>query len=414
MKLLFLTQYYPPETGAPQNRLHSLALNLIKVSFEVEVLTAMPNYPNMEIFPEYRGIKEMEETIDGVRVVRSSIYVTKDKGVAKRLMNYFSFVWTSMRSYKRLRKVDYVLCESPPLFLGISALYLARKLKAKMIFNVSDLWPESAEELDIVSNKFFLGLAYKLEAYLYKKSFLVTGQTQGIVADINKRFPKVPTMWLPNGIDKDLYSFEDIETDWLEEYGIQGKRLYMYAGIIGHAQGLDVLIKAKQWLMNNEPEIASGLEFVMIGDGPEKNRLEELDKELETKIVFIPNTPKQKVMRMIKNASGYIVPLKKLNLFLGAIPSKIFDPLALGIPVLLGVDGEARKIFIEQGKGGLFYEPENHEALAEAIVQLENDKHLAKKLGQQGKEYVEQNFDRKNIAMSFKDRVQTLDSYLQL
>jgi len=410
MKLLFLTQYYPPETGAPQNRLHSLALNLIKVGFEVEVLTAMPNYPKMEIFPEYRGIKEMEETIDGVRVVRSSIYVTKDKGVAKRLMNYFSFVWTSMRSYKRLSEADYVLCESPPLFLGISALYLARKLKAKMIFNVSDLWPESAEELDIVSNKFFLGLAYKLEAYLYKKSFLVTGQTQGIVADINKRFPKVPTMWLPNGIDKDVYSFEDIETDWLEEYGIQGKRLYMYAGIIGHAQGLDVIIKAKQWLMSNEPEIASGLEFVMIGDGPEKDRLEELDKELETKIVFIPNTPKQKVMRMIKNASGYIVPLKKLNLFLGAIPSKIFDPLALGIPVLLGVDGEARNIFIEKGKGGLFYEPENHEALAKAIVQLENDKHLAKKLGQQGKEYVEQNFDRKNIAMSFKDRVQTLDS----
>lgn len=410
MKLLFLTQYYPPETGAPQNRLHSLALNLIKVGFEVEVLTAMPNYPKMEIFPEYLGIKEQEETIDGVRVVRSSIYVTKDKGVAKRLMNYFSFVWTSMRSYKRLSKADYVLCESPPLFLGISALYLTRKLKAKLIFNVSDLWPESAEELDIVSNKFFLGLAYKLEAYLYKKSFLVTGQTQGIVDDINRRFPKVPTMWLPNGIDKDVYSFEEIETDWLEEYGIRGKRLYMYAGIIGHAQGLDVIIKAKQWLMKHEPEIALGLEFVVIGDGPEKDRLEELDKELETKIVFIPNTPKQKVMRMIKNASGYIVPLKRLNLFLGAIPSKIFDPLALGIPVLLGVDGEARNIFIEQGKGGLFYDPENHEALAKAIVQLENDNNLAKKLGQQGKEYVEQNFDRKNIAMSFNDRVQTLDS----
>lgn len=410
MKLLFLTQYYPPETGAPQNRLHSLALNLIKVGFEVEVLTAMPNYPKMEIFPEYRGIKEMNETIDGVRVLRSSIYVTKDKGVAKRLMNYFSFVWTSMRSHKRLRAADYVLCESPPLFLGISALYLARKLKAKMIFNVSDLWPESAEELDIVSNNFFLGLAYKLEAFLYKKSFLVTGQTQGIVADINKRFPKVPTMWLPNGIDKDVYTFSELETDWLQEYNIQNKRLYMYAGIIGHAQGLDVILKAKQWLIQNEPEIAAGLEFVMIGDGPERDRLVTLDKDLGTNIVFIPNTPKQKVIRMLKNASGYIVTLKKLNLFLGAIPSKIFDPLALGIPVLLGVDGEARNIFIEQGKGGLFYEPENREALAKAIVQLEKDKDLALKLGQQGKHFVEQNFDRKNIAISFKERVETLDS----
>ncbi|MDA8819497.1 glycosyltransferase family 4 protein [Schleiferiaceae bacterium] len=410
MKLLFLTQYYPPETGAPQNRLHSLALNLIKVGFEIEVLTAMPNYPKMEIFPEYQGIKEVEETIDGVRVVRSSIYVTKDKGVAKRLMNYFSFMWTSMRSYKRLSEADYVLCESPPLFLGISALYLARKLKAKMIFNVSDLWPESAEELDIVSNKFFLGLAYKLEANLYKKSFLVTGQTQGIVADINRRFPKVSTMWLPNGIDKDVYSFEDIETDWLEEYGIQGKRLYIYAGIIGHAQGLDVIIKAKQWLMHNEPDIASDVEFVMIGDGPERDRLEVLDKELETKIVFIPNTPKQKVMRMIKNASGYIVPLKKLNLFLGAIPSKIFDPLALGIPVLLGVDGEARKLFIDQGNAGLYFEPENHIALAEQIIKLEESPELASKMGKSGQAYVERNFDRKNIALLFKDRVQKMAS----
>jgi glycosyltransferase involved in cell wall biosynthesis len=410
MKLLFLTQYYPPETGAPQNRLHSLALNLIRIGFEVEVLTAMPNYPRMEIFEEYRGLKEMEETIDGVRVVRSSIYVTKDKGVVKRLMNYLSFVWTSMRSHKRFTEADYVLCESPPLFLGISALYIARKLKAKIIFNVSDLWPESASVLDIVSNKFILGIAYKLEAYLYKKSFLVTGQTQGILADINSRFPKVPTMWLPNGIDKDVYSFEDVETNWLEASGIQGKRLYMYAGIIGHAQGLDVILKAKEWLVQNEPEIAAGLEFVIIGDGPEKNRLVAFDKELGTNIVFIPNTKKQKVMRMIKSASGYIVPLKKLNLFLGAIPSKIFDPLALGIPILLGVDGEARNIFVNQGKGGLFYEPENHEALAKAIVQLEKDKDLAIKLGQQGKQFVEQNFDRKKIAMSFKDRVHSLDT----
>ena len=134
MKLLFLTQYYPPETGAPQNRLHSLALNLIKVGFEVEVLTAMPNYPKMEIFPKYRGIKEMEETIDGVRVVRSSIYVTKDKGVAIRLMNYFSFVWTSMRSYKKLSKADYVLCESPPLFFGNFGALSCSKAKSENDF----------------------------------------------------------------------------------------------------------------------------------------------------------------------------------------------------------------------------------------------------------------------------------------
>lgn len=409
MKLLFLTQYYPPETGAPQNRLHSLARNLIKVGFEVEVLTAVPNYPVMEIFPEYEGVREMKEIIDGVKVVRSSIYVTKNKGVTKRLMNYFSFVWTSMRSHKRLQEADYILCESPPLFLGISALYLAHKLKAKIIFNVSDLWPESAEELGIVSNKFFLSLAYKLEAFLYKKSFLVTGQTQGIVNNINQRFPNVQTMWLPNGIDRATYDFEEIEYNWLKQRDLEDKHLYMYAGIIGHAQGLDVIIRAKHWLIENDSKLAKKIQFVIIGDGPVKEDLILLDKELDTNITFIPNTPKDEVIKILKNAKGYVVPLKKKPLFLGAIPSKIFDPLGLGIPILLGVDGEARKIFIDQGKSGLFYEPENYISLAQSIVTLEQNPNLAKQLGAQGKAYIEKNFDRKNIALDFKKRIQSLD-----
>ena len=171
MKFLILSQYYPPETGAPQNRLHSLALNLVKNGCEVEVLTAMPNYPKMEIFDNYKGLSYFKEDIDGIKVHRSKIYVSKSKGVLKRLLNYFSFVFSSIRVSNKLSKTDYVICESPPLFLGISALFISKKLKAKLIFNVSDLWPESAEKLDIVSNKFSLNLAYKLEEYLYKKSY---------------------------------------------------------------------------------------------------------------------------------------------------------------------------------------------------------------------------------------------------
>ena len=222
MKFLILSQYYPPETGAPQNRLHSLALNLIKSGCDVEVLTAMPNYPKMEIFVGYNGLSYKKENIDGIIVHRSKIYVSKSKGVLKRLLNYFSFVLSSIRISNKLSKADYIICESPPLFLGISALYLSRRLNAKLIFNVSDLWPESAEKLDIVNNNFFLNLAYKLEKYLYKKSFLVTGQTQGIVANINKRFPNIPTLWLPNGIDKEVYDVPE-NKDWITEYGIEGK-----------------------------------------------------------------------------------------------------------------------------------------------------------------------------------------------
>ena len=411
MKFLILSQYYPPETGAPQNRLHSLALNLVKNGCDVEVLTAMPNYPKMEIFEGYNGLSYKKENIDGIKVHRSKIYVSKSKGVLKRLLNYFSFVLSSIRISNKLSKTDYIICESPPLFLGISALYLSKKLKAKLIFNVSDLWPESAEKLNIVSNKFFLNLAYKLEEYLYKKSFLVTGQTQGIVANINKRFPNISTLWLPNGIDKEVYEVPE-NKDWITEYGIEGKKVYVYAGIIGHAQGLDVIIKTKNWLVNNEFALSKKVAFVIIGDGPDKQRLEALNEELKTNIIFIPNTPKIEVLKMLKACHGYIVPLKKLDLFLGAIPSKIFDALGLSKPILLGVDGEAKSLFIDQGKAGIYFEPENEISLAKVIVELENNPLKALAYGKSGNIFATKNFDRKNIAKQLLDRIQKLNSEL--
>jgi len=411
MKFLILSQYYPPETGAPQNRLHSLALNLVKNSCEVEVLTAMPNYPKMKIFDNYKGLSYFKEHLDGVKVHRSKIYVSKSKGVLKRLLNYFSFVLSSIRVSNKLSKTDYVICESPPLFLGISALFISKKLKAKLIFNVSDLWPESAEKLNIVNNKFFLNLAYKLEEYLYKKSFLVTGQTQGIVANINKRFPNIPTLWQPNGIDKEVYDVSE-NKDWIKEYALEGKSIYVYAGIIGHAQGLDVIIKAENWLVNNEFELSRKVAFVIIGDGPDKQRLLALNKELKTNIIFIPNTPKIEVLKILKSCHGYIVPLKKLDLFLGAIPSKIFDALALSKPILLGVAGEAKSLFIDQGQAGIYFEPENEISLAKALVDLENNPLQASAYGNSGNIFANKNFDRKNIAKQLLNRIQKLNSEL--
>ena len=411
MKFLILSQYYPPETGAPQNRLHSLALNLVKNGCNVEVLTAMPNYPKMEIFEKYKGLSYFKEYLDGIKIHRSKIYVSKNKGVFKRLLNYFSFVLSSVRALNKLPKTDYVICESPPLFLGISALYLSKKLKAKLIFNVSDLWPESAEKLDIVSNKFFINLAYKLEKILYKKSFLVTGQTQGIIANINKRFPLTPTLWLPNGIDKEVYDVPE-NKDWIRKYTLEGKRIYIYAGIIGHAQGLDVIIKTKNWLVNNKFDLSKKIAFVIIGDGPDKQRLEALNEELKTDVIFIPNTPKTEVLKMVKACHGYIVPLKKIDLFLGAIPSKIFDALALSKPILLGVDGEAKSLFIDQGQAGIYFEPENEISLAKALVELENNPLNALAYGKSGNIFANKNFDRKNIAKQLLDRIQKLNSEL--
>lgn len=399
MKLLILTQYFPPEVGAPQNRLVELAVRLKQQGIEVSVLTAMPNYPQMKIYEGYVGKTYVYEEIEEIPVHRASIYLPKNKSIIQRLFNYFSFVYSSAKvGNSKIGSVDAILCESPPLFLGYSALYLKRKKKAKLIFNVSDLWPESAEKLGIVTNQWMLKLAYHLEAKLYRKSVLVTGQTQGICSNIHKRFPGVKTYWLPNGVDVSYYNPAQIQSHWRQENGFsENDVLFLYAGIIGLAQGLEVILYAADKLRQH-PHI----KFILLGSGPVKEQLQELKyrKQLNN-VFFIEAVPKTEMPYIVKAIDVSIIPLRKLDLFLGAIPSKIFENLAMEKAVILGVDGEARELFVHQGNCALFSEPENVESLAENVLKLANDKELRLKLGKQGRAYVETHFNRDHIAQKF-------------
>lgn len=399
MKLLILTQYFPPEVGAPQNRLFELAIRLKKMGVNVTVLTAMPNYPQMKIYDGYEGKNYMYEEIEGIPVHRASIYLPKNKSIIQRLLNYFSFVYSSAQVGKnRIGDVDVILCESPPLFLGYSALYLKQKKKAKLIFNVSDLWPESAEKLGVVTNKWMLKLAYRLEEKLYRKSILVTGQTQGICKNINDRFPFVKTYWFPNGADISYYNPSTVSSDWRKDNGFNANDvLFLYAGIIGLAQGLEIILSAAEKLMN-QPSI----KFILLGNGPEKEKLQVIKQEKKIlNVYFFDAVSKTLMPKIVKACDAAIIPLLKLPLFLGAIPSKIFENLAMEKAVILAVDGEARELFVNQGKCALYSEPENVDDLIKNVLLLANDSLLRKELGQKGRTYVEQSFNRNTIAYNF-------------
>lgn len=394
---IFLTQYYPPETGAPQNRLHSLAKFLVKNGSSVQVVTALPNYPKNEIYPAYRNKYSVNEVIDGIPVHHTWIYVSSSRSVAARLLNYFSFVVTSFFALLRLPKADYMICESPPLFLGITAVLISKLKRSKLVFNVSDLWPESAERLQIISNSFLISLAYTLEKWIYKNAYVISGQTKGIVQSITSRFPGKKIVWFPNGVDVDFFEGEHEDFTWRKMLDLAAEDfVLLYAGIIGHAQGLDVILQAAE-ILKTTP-----VKFIIVGDGPERERLVSLAKENSLlNIIFQPNLQKAKIPSLIKACDAYIVPLKKLDLFKGAIPSKLFEPLALGKPILLGVDGEARELFIEQGGAGLYFEPENAAELADQIKLLITNRALAVYLGKQGQQYVKANFDRHRIHEKF-------------
>jgi len=401
MKILIITQYFPPETGAPQNRLFELAVRLLKKGADITVLTAMPNYPQMVIHEAYRGKKYCYEEMNGLKVHRSSIYITKSKAIFPRLMNYFSFV---ISSYFRGRKIagdfDYVLCESPPLFLGISAYLLKKRMHARLIFNVSDLWPETAEKLGLVTNRLFLNLATRLEEFLYRHSDLITGQTQGIVANIKTRFPQKKVYWLPNGVDLDLYNTNALAepNTWRKRNAfLQTDFVFLYAGIIGNAQGLEVVLKAAQRLADY-PE----LKFVLLGSGPEKAHLQKIkEEEGLTNVYFLDGVGKKQMPEIIAASDIALIPLKRLDLFKGAIPSKIFENLAMKKPLLLGVEGEAKELFIDEGNAGLAFIPEDDADLALKALDLYQNRTKLNQMGENGYQYVKRKFTRDIIADEF-------------
>jgi len=405
MKILMLTQYYPPEIGAPQNRLHELAIRLKNKGVSVEVLTALPNYPKMEIFEKYKDKRNREETIDGIKIYRSWIYTSPSKSIFARLLNYFSFVWTSYWRGRRLQSFDYLLVESPPLFLGYSAMALSKKLNAKLIFNVSDLWPESAEKLGLVANKTLLKMAYKLEKKCYATSILITGQTMGIVNDIKKRFPEKKVSWLPNGVDISFYNPEKTpDNDFRERNGFKKDDfIFFYGGILGYAQGLEIIIEAAKDLKNTSAQ------FVIQGTGPEKEHLHSLHKKYALQnIHFLDPVAKSEMPGILKSVDVAVVPLKKLDLFKGAIPSKIFEALAMKTPLLLGVDGEARTHFIDNAKAGLFYTPEDVNSLKKQALYFIENPNQTKNMGERARQYVTQVFDRNKIADGLYDELQNM------
>lgn len=400
VKFLILTQYFPPETGAAQNRLLQLAKQLQRLNLEVSVLTAMPNYPKMKIFEGYRKFFWHHEIMEGIPVQRCWIFTGTSKSILPRLLNYFSFVFTSLfTGLIKTGKQDVILCESPPLFLGISAWTLSKIKGAKLVFNVSDLWPESAEKLGLVTNRHLLGLSTRLEEFLYRQSVLVTGQTQGIVKNISGRFPGKRVFWLKNGVlANEVNRNLPDPSDWKRENGFLSRDvLIIYAGIIGHAQGLEVILRAAL-LLEDLPHV----KFLLVGSGPVLDNLKSLQKKNGAKnVIFYENRPKQQVLQMINSCDASVIPLKKLELFKGAIPSKIFENLALKKPILLGVEGEAKEIFIDNARAGWFFEPENEYDLAEKIRYMVSNPQEAAEAGNRGFQLLEDQFNPEKITSEF-------------
>lgn len=395
MHIVICTQYYPPEIGAPQNRLSELAQKFMGEGHQVTVLTAMPNYPTGKIHEGYGGLIK-RENLDGVNVIRTAIFPTHSPSFFKRLTNYFTFVVTAaLFGTLLLPRPDYLMVESPPLFLAFTGLWLKWVKRTRLIFNVSDLWPESAVSLGLLKRESF---SYRLSSWLertvYKKSWLVTGQSHGIISDIKRRFPTVKTFHLSNGVDTKRFGSDKVRDKEKKQMQSVDNFIALYSGLHGLAQGLDQIIEAANALRDN-----TKIKFVFVGDGVEKAKLIKKSKELGLmNVTFLNPVTSKDIPYFLASADVILVPLK-LNIP-GAVPSKLYEAMASEKPVLLIADGEAADV-VNNAKAGLAFSPTDIDRIVDGLIHLCNNKDLRQQMGANGRKAAVKTFDRDKIASSF-------------
>jgi glycosyltransferase involved in cell wall biosynthesis len=404
MRITFISENFPPDTGAPQIRLYEVSRELINRGYEVEVLTAFPHHPEGIIPEEYKGKFYQFEHLDGIPVHRSWIYPSEKGSFWKRLISYFSFTFSAFYSVFKSQKADVIVCTSPPLFVGITGYFAAEFKKAKFVFNVADIWPESAVELGILKNKTFIRMAEVLENWLYKKSWKIATATEGILEYMVKKGKNRENVFLlPNGVNTETFSPREANEKWLEKLGFAGKKVFTFAGRVGYAQGLDSVLKAAKIVEGQDPDVR----FLIIGDGPEKETLIKLKDDLKlTNLVFHDSVPVTEMPNIFSITDFSVVSLRNIELFKGARPSKIFPALASGVPVLYCGVGESAEL-IENNHCGIIAEPENPDDIAKKILECAAmDEQEYKQYSQSGRKLVEESFSWKSIVDDLLKNIQ--------
>jgi len=274
-----------------------------------------------------------------------------------------------------------------------------------MVFNVSDLWPESAVALGMVKNPSAIRLARGLETFIYRRSAAITAQTRGIVENIRDRCGERRVTWIPNGVDATSFQTisprerDEIRTAW----GLAGKFVAGYAGLVGLAQGLDMVVRTAEILAEYRDIV-----FAIVGEGPEKSRLMELVRKAGlTNVKFYPIQPGARMPGVVSSFDVALVPLRGLALFNGAVPSKLFEAMAAGVPVIVSIEGEARTL-VEEGRAGICVKPEDAPGVARAILRLYRETALRSVMGENGRAYVGKHFERGRIACELEGLLLTL------
>jgi glycosyltransferase involved in cell wall biosynthesis len=391
MRILFLTHYFPPEVNAPANRTFEHCREWVRMGHEVHVITCVPSHPKGVPFSGYECAWYQQEEMDGIRVHRVWTLLSPNRGVVRRTLNYLSFVPTALWRAIRVGEADILVATSPQFFCAVAGWLAGTFTGTPWVFELRDLWPESIHAVGALRASWPLRFLERLELHLYRSARGVVCVTRSFIENLTKRgIDPSKLMFIPNGVVRQPSHVVDRRKTF-EGLSIPADSIVAcYVGTVGMAHGLGALLQTARLLKETVPEAR----LLIVGDGAElPELLARARDEGLSNLTFTGLVNHQLASDYLAASDIALVVLKKSPLFLTVLPSKMFEAMGAGKPVVLGVEGEAKAV-LEQSGGGLAVEPENAAELAEAIGSLARDADRRLSLGALGRDFVEREFDR--------------------
>lgn len=416
MKILYISQYFPPEMGAPSARVHELSKHWVQAGHQVTVLTGFPNHPTGVVHPEYRGRMRRlvaRGQVDGINVVRTWLLPRPNRRTLERVLNYASFWLSSSIAGMFLSRPDVIIGTSPQLLVGLSGWWVAQVKEVPFVLEIRDLWPESLAASGVGGeNSITARLVGRLAGFLYGHADHVAVVTpafkERLLADWG--VPAGRCSVVRNGVETELFKPNGDAGQsggapgqsggarkLKEALGVGDRFVVSYVGTIGMAHGLGSVLEAAERMRDSRPDVL----FMLIGEGAERERLEgEARSRGLSNVRFVPQQPRSEVPRYIQASDVCLVLLKKADAFRTVIPTKMLEFMSCSRPVVLGVDGQARSVMEEAG-AGIYVEPENVDALVAGIDALRADEGLRDALGRAGRDYVVGRLSRRSTAEDY-------------
>lgn len=376
MRIIFFSDHFRPEPSAPAAHVYERSLHWVRDGHEVTVVTSAPNFPEGKVYPGYRNRVRAIEEMDGIRVVRVGTFITRNEGFALRTLDYASYMVSSFLLAQIERRPDVVISTSPHLFAAMAGTTYARARRVPHVVEIRDLWPASIRSTVSLRGERLYNALEGIELGIYRRSARIISLTHSFVGDMTRRgVPEEKIDVVINGANLELFSPRERDAEIEERYGLRGRFVIGYLGTIGLAHGLENVIAAAE-LLRDTP-----ITFLFVGVGAAKEALERAvaERTLEN-VVFAPRQLKEDMPRFWSVCDAGLIHLKDDELFATVIPSKIFESMAMGLPVLYaGPRGEGTGI-VERHEAGLCVSSSAPRELANAARRLAGDSELRERL----------------------------------